>query len=477
MAVCEGKPMFLNAVNVEGEVKNKYFIQAQLEKCITEMGPKNVIQIITDNASACKAAGGLVEGTWPHIFWTPCVVHTLNLAIKNICAAKNTEANVVAYAQLHWITEISDDALIMKNFIMNHSMRLFMFNKYSKMKLLSIADTRFASWIMMLKRFKVVKRGLQDMVLSDRWSLYREDDVGKAQFVKEKVLDDLWWDKIDFILDFTGPIYEMIRVTDTDTPCLYLVYDMWDTMIEKVKQAIYRHEGKRDNEESPFYEVVHKILVDRWNKGNTPLQCLAHSLVPRYYHSTWLNENVNRQAPNQDLEITMERAKCLRRYHPNPDERRPVNLEYAKFVGSLEAFSDPDSLSDRGHMEPKLWWLLYGASTPNLQALTVKLLGQPCSSSCCERNWSTYGFIHSLKRNKLTPARAEDLVYVHTNLRLLSRSSAEYMEGESRMWDIGGDAFDSFQGAGMLDVAALSLDEPTMEAVMFEEDEGVDVIE
>jgi hypothetical protein len=160
-------------------------------------------------------------------------------------------------------------------------MRLAMFNDYSKMKLLSIADTRFASWIIMLKRFKVVKRALQDMVLSDRWSLYREDDVGKAQFVKEKVLDDLWWDKIDYILDFTGPIYDMIRVTDTDTPCLHLVYDMWDTMIEKVKQAIYRHESRRDNEQSSFYEVVHKILVARWNKSNTPLQCLTHSLVPR----------------------------------------------------------------------------------------------------------------------------------------------------------------------------------------------------
>ncbi|XP_020257986.1 uncharacterized protein LOC109834387 [Asparagus officinalis] len=168
MVVCEGKPMFLNAVNAEGEVKNKYFIQAQLKKCITEVRPKNIIQIITDNVSACKAAGGLVEGTRPHIFWTPYVVHTLNLAIKNICAAKNMEANAMTYAQLHWITEISDDALFIKNFIMNHYMRLSMFNDYSKMKLLSIADTRFASWIIMLKMFKVIKRGLQDMVLSDR---------------------------------------------------------------------------------------------------------------------------------------------------------------------------------------------------------------------------------------------------------------------------------------------------------------------
>jgi hypothetical protein len=73
----------------------------------------------------------------------------------------------------------------------------------------------------------------------------------------------------------------MIRVTDTDKPSLHLVYDMWDSMIEKVGVAIYRKEGRRENEFSPFYDVVHKILEDRWNKSNTPLQCLAHSLNPR----------------------------------------------------------------------------------------------------------------------------------------------------------------------------------------------------
>ena len=112
----------------------------KLEDCIKEVGPQNVIQIITDNASACKAAGAIVESKFSHIFWTLCVVHTLNLALKNIFAAKNTEANVVVYAQCSWIMEVSNDALIMKNFIMNHFMRLVIFNDYSKM-----TDTRSTS--------------------------------------------------------------------------------------------------------------------------------------------------------------------------------------------------------------------------------------------------------------------------------------------------------------------------------------------
>jgi hypothetical protein len=49
------------------------------------------VQVITDNAANCRAAGIIVEQKHPHIFLTPCVVHTLNLALKNICASREIE--------------------------------------------------------------------------------------------------------------------------------------------------------------------------------------------------------------------------------------------------------------------------------------------------------------------------------------------------------------------------------------------------
>lgn len=115
-------------------------------------------------------------------------------------------------------------------------------------------------------------------------------------------------------------------------------------------------------------------------------------------------------------------------------------------------------------MEPKVWWLAHGARAPTLQKVALKLLAQPCSSSFCERNWSTYSFIHSLKRNKMAPHRAEALVYVHSNLRLLSRNSPQYNEQETKMWDVTGDEFGSLDDNGFLDIADLSLDEPDIEA-------------
>ena len=276
--------MFLRADNCEGEYKSKEYIAEKLRAIIDEVGRQNVVQIITDNATNCKGVGLLIEAENDHIFWTPCVVHTLNLAMKNICEPKlprtPTDEDMHVWSQLEFINNVKVEATMIKNFIMNHGMRLSMFNEYSHLKLLSIAETRFASVVCMLKRFVEVKAALQHMVISDKWSIYKED-ASTAQHVKEKILSDVWWGNVEYILRFTSPIYDMIRFADTDTPCLHLIYEMWDSMIEKVKKEIYLYEGKEPNEESDLYSVIHDILIARWTKGNNPLHCLAHSLNPR----------------------------------------------------------------------------------------------------------------------------------------------------------------------------------------------------
>ncbi|MCI31222.1 hypothetical protein A2U01_0052434 [Trifolium medium] len=121
-------------------------------------------------------------------------------------------------------------------------------------------------------------------------------------------------------------------------------------------------------------------------------------------------------------------------------------------------------------MDPKSWWLVHGVHAPLLQKVALKLLAQPCSSSCSERNWSTYSFINSLRRNKLLPKRAEDLVFVHSNLRLLSRNSPQYNQEETKMWDIAGSEFGSLDDCGILEIADLSLDEPELEDPLTNDD-------
>lgn len=73
--------------------------------------------------------------------------------------------------------------------------------------------------------------------------------------------------------------------------------------------------------------------------------------------------------------------------------------------------------------------IVHRASISILQALALKLLGPHVTR---ERNWSTYK-IPSTKRNKMTPQRAKDLVYIHTNLHLPPRQSSICSLGGTRI--------------------------------------------
>ncbi|XP_039849733.1 uncharacterized protein LOC120708510 [Panicum virgatum] len=73
-------------------------------------------------------------------------------------------------------------------------------------------------------------------------------------------------------------------------------------------------------------------------------------------------------------------------------------------------------------MDPKTsslsWWMMFGSSTPKLQYLDMRLVSQCCSSSGCERNWSTFALLYTKVHNRLSHKKLNKLVYVNYNLRL-----------------------------------------------------------
>jgi len=70
----------------------------------------------------------------------------------------------------------------------------------------------------------------------------------------------------------------------------------------------------------------------------------------------------------------------------------------------------------------------------------------------------------------MTPKMAEYLVYVHSNICLLSRNSSKYKEEKTKFWDITGEDF-SLDDNRILKIVSLSLNEPELEVVFVNEDE------
>ena len=60
-----------------------------------------------------------------------------------------------------------------------------------------------------------------------------------------------------------------------------------------------------------------------------------------------------------------------------------------------------------------------GSGTKALQTIARRILGQVYSTSACEGNWSMYSFVHHKVCNCLKHNKADDLVYVYANTRLI----------------------------------------------------------
>ncbi|GMP55525.1 hypothetical protein CsSME_00020320 [Camellia sinensis var. sinensis] len=172
----------------------------------------------------------------------------------------------------------------------------------------------------MAKRLKEVKPALEKMVMDNLVDAKaREDDL-------------------DYLLSFTEPIVDMLRAEDTDAPVLHSIYDIWDTMIENVKAIIFEHEDKDHiTGQSDFFDAIHEILEARWTKSNTPLHCIAHSLVPKYYHESWLqggSNGIQRLAPHENEEVSTNRSN------------------------GFGYFNQPHVIEARMYEEPISWWHL-----------------------------------------------------------------------------------------------------------------------
>ena len=99
----------------------------------------------------------------------------------------------------------------------------YFYNTHSRLQLL-IAKTRFASYHLTFRRLLKVRQVLGAMVISDAWDELSNDREG-ANAVKETVLDSQFSSQVRFVLEFTKPIYYMIKFADSDRPIIGEVYE------------------------------------------------------------------------------------------------------------------------------------------------------------------------------------------------------------------------------------------------------------
>ncbi|KAJ9566933.1 hypothetical protein OSB04_002899 [Centaurea solstitialis] len=212
------------------------------------------------------------------------------------------------------------------------------------------------------------------------------------------------------------------------------IYERMDDMLGEIKDVM------KENAYSSYYPEVEKIVVDRWDKMTIPVHCLGFALNPRFYHKIYLDKlapaGLARKAPNEDVEVVRGVMDTFTKIAKNDEEDKLLREKFTRFHTKKGIYSMVATQANSVTMDAIYWWSSYEAETRELAEVAKKVLSQPISSSSAERNWSTYSYIHNDKRNRLNSKRSDKLVFIHSNIRLLSQFSEDYKSGPYKKWDV-----------------------------------------
>ena len=112
----------------------------------------------------------MISSRYKHLFWTPCCVCALNNALKDI-------------GKISWITRIILDAREVQMFICNHHASLAIYRIYARKEFLKPADTRYATYFLLLDHMLEVQHALKATIISFEWSAWGESKIDQGKKV------------------------------------------------------------------------------------------------------------------------------------------------------------------------------------------------------------------------------------------------------------------------------------------------------
>ena len=136
---CPKGTMFMKYVDASAHIKDACLLCELLDIFIQEIGPQNVVQVITDNAANYVAAGRLLMERYPTLFWTPCAAHCIDLMLEDI-------------GKIPMVRHIVESSKSITKFIYNHASVLSLMRRFTNNKeLVRPAITRFATTFISLQ--------------------------------------------------------------------------------------------------------------------------------------------------------------------------------------------------------------------------------------------------------------------------------------------------------------------------------------
>ncbi|XP_042012021.1 uncharacterized protein LOC121760410 [Salvia splendens] len=194
--------IFIKSVDVSDIVKDANALVAMFEEMIDYVGEKNMIQIVTDNASNYKKAGMTLQVRIPSLFWSPCAAHCIDLMLEDI-------------GKISLINGVIKKSIALTGYIYSKMGVLNMMIRYTnKRELLRPTVTRFATSFITLRSIHNQRQDIIKMFTSDEWTTSQWYKEASEKQATTTVLNDAYWRHIVHALKLGSPLIEVLRMVD-----------------------------------------------------------------------------------------------------------------------------------------------------------------------------------------------------------------------------------------------------------------------
>ncbi|CAI0400473.1 unnamed protein product [Linum tenue] len=217
-----------------GISKNTEKVFEMLDNIVNKVGEENVVQVVTDNASAYKAAGEKLMRKWKHLFWTPCAAHCMDLMLEDF--EKHMPVHKSTISKGRKVT----------NFIYTRTNLIAMMKEFTEGRdLVRPAQTRFATSYLTLGCLSEQKGNLMTMFSSDKWRKSNFASISEGKRIQMIVLDGRFWTNVVNCLRAAMPLVKVLRLVDSEEkPTMPFVVKELNEAKEKIKSNFGAMERK-----------------------------------------------------------------------------------------------------------------------------------------------------------------------------------------------------------------------------------------
>eukprot|EP00258_Populus_trichocarpa_P049868 XP_024465887.1 uncharacterized protein LOC18102381 [Populus trichocarpa] len=351
--------IFLKSVDTLGLRKDKETLLEMFDEVVKEVGQENIVQFVSDNEAAFKAARKALQQRYDTFFWSLCAAHCIDLMLENISDPR----------YFSMIDETIKKARNITKFIYNHAWVLALMRKdfTNGNDLCRPGITRFATHFLSIQCLLKFKKELRQMFTCMKWV---ESSHGKSKVGKEITAiilhDKDFWPRCEHIVKVSEPLVRVLRLADSEEkPSMGYLYEAMD----KAKEAIKTRLKNRVSQYGPYIRVIDA----RWDKQlHSPLHAAGCFLNPGIYF---------RPSFSKQKEVTRGLLSTITRLVPDCDTQDVISGQLEEYKKATGDFGMLLAIRQREKLNPVAWWEQFGNDTHELQKFAIRILSHCYSAT------------------------------------------------------------------------------------------------